>query len=336
MLKFIIGTAGTGKSTRITERIVSLAKQGEKCLLIVPEQFSKTGESVLFSALDDTQSNLVELFSFTSLLRDVNTNHKKISASVLTAAGKAVMARRSVENVKKMLTHYSRQRSNFGFSFSLAQTFHDFRRSGISRDVLYTLAQDAPQRNGKLKELALIYSEYTGLMGDKFCDSEDLYVKLGEILPFYIVSFLGMYVFFSVSGIVDVKGRRRILKTHLIDYLENHMSNRLRAGTYEEGTHSTKAREKRSDIEIMPVHSETLSRRKNSMEGQCGDGGDVFGKNGALGSGNVAFGGNGNKNGEAGLSEEPGEERMAGQAAGLLNRIQEKELEELLKEFLAL
>ena len=184
MLKFIIGTAGTGKSTRITEKIVSLAKQGEKCLLIVPEQFSKTGESVLFSALDDTQSNLVELFSFTSLLRDVNTNHKKISASVLTAAGKAVMARRSVENVKKMLTHYSRQRSNFGFSFSLAQTFDDFRRSGISRDVLYTLAQDAPQRNGKLKELALIYSEYTGLMGDKFCDSEDLYVKLGEILPF--------------------------------------------------------------------------------------------------------------------------------------------------------
>lgn len=159
---------------------------------------------------------------------------------------------------------------------------------------------------------------------------------LGEILPFYIVSFLGMYIFFSVSGIVDVKGRRRILKTHLIDYLENHMSNRLRAGTYEEGTHSTKAREKRSDIEIMPVHSETLSRRKNSMEGKCGDGGDVFGKNGALGSGNVAFGGNGNKNCEAGLSEEPGEERMAGQAAGLLNRIQEKELEELLKEFLAL
>jgi hypothetical protein len=44
---------------------------------------------------------------------------------------------------------------------------------------------------------------------------------LGEILPFYIVSFLGMYLYFSLSAMVDIKGKRRILKTNLIDYLEN-------------------------------------------------------------------------------------------------------------------
>ena len=65
-------------------------REGKPCLVLVPEQFSKTGEAVLFSALDDTQSNLVELFSFTSLLRDVNSNHKKIFSTLLTAAGKAV------------------------------------------------------------------------------------------------------------------------------------------------------------------------------------------------------------------------------------------------------
>ena len=36
---------------------------------------------------------------------------------------------------------------------------------------------------------------------------------LGEILPFYIVSFLGMYLYFSLSAMVDIKGKRRILKT---------------------------------------------------------------------------------------------------------------------------
>ena len=126
---------------------------------------------------------------------------------------------------------------------------------------------------------------------------------LGQILPFYIVSFLGMYVFFSVSGIVDVKGRRRVLKTYLVDYLENHMSNRLRAGTYEEEQGKRKNRERRTDIELMPVRGReegTLSYAKPA----------------------TAF------------EEDKGEERIAGQAAGLLNRIQEKELEELLKEFL--
>lgn len=50
---------------------------------------------------------------------------------------------------------------------------------------------------------------------------------LGEILPFYIVSFLGLYVYFSVSTVVDIKGKRRVLKINLVDYLENHLSARI-------------------------------------------------------------------------------------------------------------
>ena len=183
MLNFIIGTAGTGKSTYICNKIVQLAQQGEKCLLIVPEQFSKTAETMIFSALDNAQSNLVDVFSFTSLLRDVNTNHTHLITTPLTEAGKAVMARRAVENVKKQLSLYSRQSDNFGFSFNLASTFDDLKRSGISSDVFYQLAQAAPAKSIKLKELALIYAEYCGLMGDKFCDNEDLLEKLAEVLP---------------------------------------------------------------------------------------------------------------------------------------------------------
>lgn len=47
---------------------------------------------------------------------------------------------------------------------------------------------------------------------------------LGELLPFYIVSFLGLYVYFSVAALVDIGGKRRTLKTNLVDYLENHLS----------------------------------------------------------------------------------------------------------------
>ena len=50
---------------------------------------------------------------------------------------------------------------------------------------------------------------------------------LGEILPFYIVSLLGLYLYFSVSTVVDVKGRKRVLKVNLVDYLENHLSPRI-------------------------------------------------------------------------------------------------------------
>lgn len=50
---------------------------------------------------------------------------------------------------------------------------------------------------------------------------------LGEILPFYIVSLVGLYLYFSVSTVVDIKGKRRVLKVNLVDYLENHLSARI-------------------------------------------------------------------------------------------------------------
>lgn len=50
---------------------------------------------------------------------------------------------------------------------------------------------------------------------------------LGEILPFYIVSMFGLYFYFAISGAVDVAEKRDLLKTNLIDYLENHMGNKL-------------------------------------------------------------------------------------------------------------
>ena len=47
------------------------------------------------------------------------------------------------------------------------------------------------------------------------------------LLPFYIVSFLGLYLYFSVSSAVDIPGKKKILKTNLVDYFENHMISRL-------------------------------------------------------------------------------------------------------------
>ncbi len=50
---------------------------------------------------------------------------------------------------------------------------------------------------------------------------------VGEIVPFYLLSFLELYLFFSVGSLVDIKGYRRTLKVSLVDYLENHLSARI-------------------------------------------------------------------------------------------------------------
>lgn len=50
---------------------------------------------------------------------------------------------------------------------------------------------------------------------------------LFEIMPYYLVSILGLYLYFSVSGALNVQEKSNLLKTNLIDYLENHYTPRL-------------------------------------------------------------------------------------------------------------
>ena len=49
-----------------------------------------------------------------------------------------------------------------------------------------------------------------------------------ELFPYYIVSLFGLYAYFSISSLVDVKGKKEVLKINIIDYLENHMVSRLK------------------------------------------------------------------------------------------------------------
>lgn len=50
---------------------------------------------------------------------------------------------------------------------------------------------------------------------------------LFQIIPYYLISILGLYLYFSVSGIIDMPEKKKALKTNLVDYLENHFVPRL-------------------------------------------------------------------------------------------------------------
>lgn len=84
----------------------------------------------------------------------------------------------------------------------------------FSFEMLYHLS-------GQLMLLSVVFS------GIGVCRSIMDGHTLGAILPFYIVSFLGLYLYFSVSTIVDIKGKKRVLRVNLVDYLENHLSPRI-------------------------------------------------------------------------------------------------------------
>lgn len=84
----------------------------------------------------------------------------------------------------------------------------------ISFETIYHLS-------GQLMLLSVVFS------GVGVCKSILGGRTVGDVLPFYIVSFFGLYIYFSVSTVVDIRGKKRVLKVNLVDYLENHLSPRI-------------------------------------------------------------------------------------------------------------
>ena len=88
--------------------------------------------------------------------------------------------------------------------------------------------------------------------------------SLGDVLPFYIVSLAGLYLYFAISAITDVNGRREVLKTNVVDFLENHMTGRLEHSIQdgEENVGKEQGKRHKTSIELMPV--KTVERKTES------------------------------------------------------------------------
>ena len=52
-------------------------------------------------------------------------------------------------------------------------------------------------------------------------------MTIREISPFYLIAFLELYIFFSVVSICDYEGKDKLLRLTIIEYMENHMVNRI-------------------------------------------------------------------------------------------------------------
>lgn len=107
--------------------------------------------------------------------------------------------------------------------------------------------------SGQLMLLSVLFS------GIGICKSIIGGRTLGELLPFYIFSFGGLYLYFSVSALTDIKAQKRVLKTNLVDYLENHMMSKLESVEQDlEIVNPVQKRDAKKEL-IMPTVEDVMS-----------------------------------------------------------------------------
>lgn len=90
----------------------------------------------------------------------------------------------------------------------------------------------------KLKLLGIPLGRYTQLSGQMMfffilSTGISIFIQLSfgknlfDMVPYYLISILGLYLYFSVLGITNIEEKKNLLKINLVDYLDNHLCPRL-------------------------------------------------------------------------------------------------------------
>lgn len=149
---------------------------------------------------------------------------------------------------------------------------------------------------------------------------------VGRILPYYIAAFIGLYLYFSISGIMDIQGKRERLKTNLVDYLENHMVNKLRRSAVDwEGLTGEKLAAAKERTE--GSHKEQQDRQMYEKETKTSDKIKAMREEMGLAPERQ------NRRGESEKEAEQKNMRKADEETEGFSKREEQELEELLREF---
>ena len=169
-----------------------------------------------------------------------------LSLSIICQISMGVLCHKLIQETENMSTTSNKSLQQLKLKFSSCSKLHEgisnipvfvdkymnkIKVNGISLATLKHLS-------GQLVLLSVLISGIGACKG----------IVLGEsviyVIPYYIISFLGLYCYFAISSLVDVSGKTKILRTNLIDYLENHLANRLEQTSLDlklvEGTDSDK------------------------------------------------------------------------------------------------
>lgn len=175
MLQFILGEAGSGKSSAIIEMIKERAESGKKIYVIVPEQFSFEYERKMYMSLGSAVSNSINVLSFTrlaGLIFDTIGNRSGEYADDNARTVLMYLAMKEIQKSKSML-YYARQAESRTFINDALDMVADLRRAAVTSESFSSRILSADEKiKDKAMDIAMIYSAWDRVLAERgFRDS---------------------------------------------------------------------------------------------------------------------------------------------------------------------
>lgn len=184
-LRFIIGRAGTGKTTLCMEEIIARGKAGGHQVLIVPEQFTSQTERDLIERSGQNAILTSEVLSFGRLAHRVFSK-KGLGARIpLGEFGKSMALKKILLQEKKHIVYFQNVMDKPGFIEQLGLTLTEFFQYRITPEQAEALCQQeglTAAVQEKLADLALIYRAYLDFLKKDYISSDETLGLLAERL----------------------------------------------------------------------------------------------------------------------------------------------------------
>ena len=185
-LRFIIGRAGTGKTTLCMEEIIRQQNTDNKRqILIVPEQFTSQAERDLIEKTGQNAILTAEVLSFGRLAHRVFSKKGIGSRIPLGDIGKSMALRKILLQEKDNISYFQSVMDKPGFIDQLGLTISEFFQYRITPEQTAELAASESLSHSakeKLKDLSLIHQSYLDFLQQEYISADETLGLLAEKL----------------------------------------------------------------------------------------------------------------------------------------------------------
>lgn len=218
MLHLILGTAGTGKTTLLYQRIRDCVKSGGKAIFLVPEQSSFESEKALYRLLGPQDALSVEVLSFTRLCDRIFREFGGLAGIHMDDTAKFLLMNVTLGELGLGggLKVYGKSSGNAAFISTMCETISELKTAGADPDTLRQAAAEStdPTLAEKLQEISLIFEAYQAVIDRGYSDPDDGLMRACKLLEDQ--DFFGNYSVF-VDGFMAFMGTEWKILRHILN-----------------------------------------------------------------------------------------------------------------------
>lgn len=186
MIRFIYGTAGSGKSELVSSLIAEDIKNGQKAFLIVPEQEALSREREMVERLPGRAQLDFEVLNFSRLTNRVFRKFGGLSYNYIKDSTKALIMWRTVKELSPLLSEYGKGKQNDnGIVALMLKAVGELKSYLVTPTMLEDIAEKLPPDSTlkkKLEDISLVYAAYNEYLHEQYEDSGDDMAKLSKLL----------------------------------------------------------------------------------------------------------------------------------------------------------